>query len=670
MHHCGGTVWCFNVSDRDKKLSFMEVIYCMTLATEDFFLEASSERISHIVTFTLRNLGWEIRNFAGEISQVVASKRHSEVRLRMRFDSEFVASVRWNSQALGAYVSVQVSEEKNTWTQYECEQRCRNIRSEMETIATRIARSPEPQANAYGAARFATAEDIQRAGYWGGVEDSQRLVLAPGDDLSYITVPSQQTAQHAIVCGPTGCGKTTSIFIPNLLERLNSSAIVTEATAGQEPPDLYWKTCFYRWARGHQHIYYFNPDDLTSDRINPLDQVKSVSDAVSIADLIIKNTTQKSHKGDQMWENGERHLLTALVLHAAGEGGHLGTARMLLREGPDGMGDVLNHSAFREARDEYRAYYNNGGEGYRLGVSAGLMQRLNPWIEPKIVALTQTTDIDVLKLPEQLFTFYLAVPADKLTLKPVASLVFNYVLSLALNRNFKHPLTLLLDEFTNFGYLPGIAEKLTIIRHKAMGAVLGMQDFVQLKKVYGEDDAKLLFNQPGTRVFFRPNDPDTARKISESLGTKTVVRQVVASDGRIQRREFPRPLMDAAEVMGLDSDKAIVFTRGTPPILMTRFAAGHYDDVTQFEPPARSPLQVDERLTRACEEAEPDLQETISSLDAHRIWGDIRRPHSTEGRLSGSNSGGGERNPATRRPRRKRASKSRRGLPAKDKKMT
>lgn len=640
-----------------------------TGSTEDFYLAASPDRISRIVTTALLNLGWTIRNYAEELSQVVASERHSETQLRMRFDSEFVAVVRWSNQASGAYVSVKVSEQKNTWTQYECDQRCRNIRSEVEAIAASIASAPETQSNAYGSARFASADDIQRAGYKGGIEDSQRLVLGPHDG-DYITIPPQQTAQHAIVCGPTGCGKTSSIFIPNLIERLNTSAIVTEATAGHEPPDLYWKTCFYRWSRGRQSVYYFNPDDLTSDRINPIDQVQSVSDAVYIADLIIKNTTQKTHRGDQMWENGERHLLTALVLHAAGERGHLGTARMLLREGPDGMGEVLKSSPFQEARDEYRAYYNNGGEGYRLGVSAGLMQRLNPWIEPKIVALTQTTDIDISMLPEQLFTFYMAVPADKTHLKPVASLVFNYVLSLALNQNFKHPLTLLLDEFTNFGYLPGIAEKLTIIRHKNIGVVLGMQDFIQLKKVYGEDDAKLLFNQPGTRVFFRPNDPDTAKKISESLGTETVVKHEVTSTGRVQKREFPRPLRDVSEVMGLDSNKAIVFTRGTPPILMTRFPAGLCDDVTQFEPPPRTGLEVDGRLTRACAEAESEFQETIRNLDARQIWGGMRQLDSAKGRSSPSNAGGQQQDHAGRRRKRKRRLKPQKSSPPQDERVS
>ena len=45
-----------------------------------------------------------------------------------------------------------------------------------------------------------------------------------------------RTNWHALICGPTGAGKSSGFFIPNLLSRVGSSAIVTEATAGFEPP--------------------------------------------------------------------------------------------------------------------------------------------------------------------------------------------------------------------------------------------------------------------------------------------------------------------------------------------------------------------------------------------------------------------------------------------------
>ncbi len=47
---------------------------------------------------------------------------------------------------------------------------------------------------------------------------------------------------HSIVCGRTGNGKSSTILIPNPIERTGTSAIVTEATAGSDDPDLFAKT--------------------------------------------------------------------------------------------------------------------------------------------------------------------------------------------------------------------------------------------------------------------------------------------------------------------------------------------------------------------------------------------------------------------------------------------
>jgi type IV secretory pathway TraG/TraD family ATPase VirD4 len=81
----------------------------------------------------------------------------------------------------------------------------------------------------------------------------------------------------------------------------------------------------------------------------------------------------------------------------------------------------------------------------------------------------------------------MAVSAQTTHLKPLAARVFNVILDQALHRHFEHPLFLRLDEFTNFGYIPAIAEKLTIIRHRRIADMIGIQGYVQMEKVYGRE---------------------------------------------------------------------------------------------------------------------------------------------------------------------------------------
>jgi type IV secretion system protein VirD4 len=561
--------------------------------------------VAELIRSAIGRLSWRVDNVNTSLYEFNAVYQKQERVKGINWHYTFRSTITWEPADTGVHIKVEVREDDNNWTEDNCRQYCDEI---LKTLSERAAALTAIEKNqtrptTYGSAHWAELADLEAAGYISEMADPRRLLVGRVDGHK-VSLPPADTIKHALVCGPTGSGKTSSIFVPNLLERLQTSAIVTEATAGSEPPDLYTKTAGWRQQQGGQHIYYFNPDDLRSNQINPLDQVESIDTAQHLAGLIIRNTTKKNAGGDPIWETSETHLLTALILHAVGEKGNLAMVRRLMQGGPEGLNKIFAGSQIKEAQDEYAAFYKNSTEGFRNGVTSGLMQRLNLWINPRIAKLTERTDIDLKALPNQLFSFYMAVPAQKTQLKPLSALIFNFVLDLALQQRFEHPLALVLDEFTNFGFIPAIAEKLTIIRHSGIPAMLGIQDYVQLQNVYGIDTAKLLFSQPATKIFFRPRELDTAKKISDSLGTQTVVDRKVSSSGNINEREFGKPLMAAGEVMALKENNAIVFTAATAPVQIERFNWQEFEPAMTVTPPARRKLDVDEALTRVCRQAE------------------------------------------------------------------
>jgi type IV secretion system protein VirD4 len=571
-------------------------------------IQLSIKDTAEAVSTTLNRLGWRIKMCNEKLRQASAHQQWKKTSVQDVWRCEFDAVISWRPVTNDVEVSVTVTESEMQWTRAECVKRCEQIIEGLKNDAAVLSETSGHQSDTYGSARWASDEELQQASYMANGNSSNKFILGL-TGTSIISVPAAETAMHALVCGPTGCGKSSTVYIPNLVERIGVSAIVTEATAGSEQPDLFRKTAGYRKQSGHQ-VYKFNPDDLTSHRINPLENIQTVSQVVQTANLIIKNTSMKHSYGDQIWETSERQLLKVLIMHAVAENKHLGHIRQWLREGAEGLKTILLASKISEARKEYSGFYNASSEGFRNGVISGLMQRLNLWTDPKIVALTETADIDFKTFSEELFTFYLAVPGHKEELKPLAALVFNFILNLALEKQFKHPLALFLDEFTNYGHIPAIAEKLTIIRHRDIPATLGFQDYMQLRKVYEEVDAGLLFSQPGTRIFFRPREVNTAKKISEALGTRTVVERKVTSSGQIVEREIPRPLMNAGEVMALEKGKAIAFTPSTSPILLTNFKWQQYAYAAEIEPPTFRKLVVDDRLVKDCEQAKtkPDWE--------------------------------------------------------------
>lgn len=583
-------------------------------ATISTTIKVQPERAAELASATANALGWRIKFVDQSLKRLTALDNKTEVIGRDTWRFEFDLSIRWKKSASGTEFTVDVTERQMAWTEPKCKERCQEIVQGLKEDAALLSSSNE-SSDSYGSAKWATFDDLEDAGYVVFRGDHTRLILGPAEDPDeVISVPGPETAMHATVCGPTGSGKSSTVYIPNLIERTGVSAIVTEATAGSEEPDLFKKTSGFRKTAGHK-IYYFNPDDLRSTRINPIEHLKTYDEASHVANLIIQNTSGKNSSGDKIWEDSERQLLKSLILHAMGEGGTLGDIRAWLREGPDKLGMLLMNSTYELAQKEFWGFHKNSSEGFRFGVISGLMQRLNLWVSPKVVALTEKTDLDINELPNELFTFYFAVPAQKTELKPLSALIFNFILDLALQKKFKYPLNLFLDEFTNYGYIPGIAEKMTIIRHRNIPAMLGFQDWVQLRKVYGDDDATLLFSQPGTRFVFRPRDNTTAKKVSDALGTKTISERKVTSSGSISEREFGRKLMSPDEVTAFKPGHAIVFTPSTDPILLKTFTWQNYQHATSYDPPQLPKIEVDEKLKERCLDAAstPEWQEKPQS---------------------------------------------------------
>ena len=78
---------------------------------------------------------------------------------------------------------------------------------------------------------------------------------------------------------------------------------------------------------------------------------------------------------------------------------------------------------------EFEGWMRLSGEtDFRYGVFSGLITKLNPWMTDQMVTLTETTDIDLDKLKDELFTFYIAVPSRSRDSKLIGSLMVNFLL--------------------------------------------------------------------------------------------------------------------------------------------------------------------------------------------------------------------------------------------------
>jgi len=125
----------------------------------------------------------------------------------------------------------------------------------------------------------------------------------------------------------------------------------------------------------------------------------------------------------------------------------------------------------------------------------------------------------------------------------------------------------ILDEVALLQKLPKLHDAITRNRKTNNPIILGFQGRSQLQKHYGLD-AEVMVSQPGTKIFLRTSEPDSAKWISETIG-EVETEQVRESRTREQSPRYRHsrsdqlerriePLVLPSQIMGLEDRRGYV----------------------------------------------------------------------------------------------------------------
>lgn len=576
------------------------------------FLPPDFQETAEVVRDSLLCEGYRVESLNTKAKLCLASL-HYQVRRGSQMDLwvyDFKAKLLWQIEPDKKRCAIHITVNSDNADDDKCREQVEAIESNIAEFASRHRTlTPDVPHNRYGSSDFATHHDLQ-ASHWliskpfDNKDHSRRFLIAAMQDQAVAT-PEQITQRHVLVSGPTGAGKTKSLFMPNLIERPNCSMLITEATADDKLPappcEIYRHTAGFR-ASQNSVIYSFNPADPTSTHINPLDRVSSAppnqmhSSAKQLATLVIANTSNPYATSDPIWDRAERHLLYSLILRVSSDKDRPGSFADVLDlfiQGVSKLKEVFAANPQRPGRPEYDAFMNNADERFAKNVCSGLMTRLEPWWLPEVRELTAQTDFTREDIRKQLFTFYLSVSSLRDDYKLITTVIIDYLLNefLEICHDSEYPISVMLDEIANLGRINRLPNIITTIRKTGIGLVFGVQDPAQILDLYGPAKGKAILAQPGTRIYFRPLQVEIARDISMALGKKTLINRTVRDNGRIEEREEAWPLMTESEIMELSQEEMIVFTPNTRPIKIKKFPWDKYKEHWDKDMP--SPVQRD-----------------------------------------------------------------------------
>jgi type IV secretion system protein VirD4 len=474
----------------------------------------------------------------------------------------------------------------------------------------------------HGSARFATKQEIERAGLLGNETGVYIGAFREGARTFYLR---DDGPSHCLAFAPTRSGKGVGLVLPTLLGGWTESAIVHDLKGENYAQSGAWR----RDALGHR-VLRFDPTVTEGEegpdwaRYNPLDEVRlgplEVRDAQNIAEVIMNPGDGSDDTGVHWTETGA-DCLTALILHTL-YARPTATLRECLdlislpgvpvetvcNEMIDAAHDPTGVCEWQVPGSEEPTRTHpvvaagaqallNKSPNERSSVVSTVRRALRLFADPIVARSTAESDfrIEDLVAGKPPVSLYLTIPpADLRRTRVLMRVLLQQVLHRLTEKleqaksegGNRRKLLLMLDEFTALGRLHFLHDALGYVAGYGIKAYIVVQDLEQLRALYGRDEA--ISANCDVRVAFRPNKLETARVLSEMTGTTTVHKETrTYTGGRLSiwlghviaaEQETQRALLTPDEVMRLADDVTLVFAPDLRPILGAKIR--YYEDPT------------------------------------------------------------------------------------------
>ncbi|WP_444770595.1 type IV secretory system conjugative DNA transfer family protein [Rhodopseudomonas sp. NSM] len=408
----------------------------------------------------------------------------------------------------------------------------------------------------HGTARFAFRQELEAAELlspWQPGSVPEGLLVGWWYENEYEFAPITYKGDlHQLIVGGIGGGKFTTCIAPLLLgSGLEDQAVVVVDPKGEiaklagpffqrpfaDGPSVYlldpWDIC----DTGRTAVLTFL-DQLTADNPNCTDDARAMADA-----MIIPSGAEDSH-----WENTARNFLTGLLLYLALDPAEEGKRDLVrLRElvtQPWAMPKAYVGKAKENLSTLLYSYMENdlGGGVIRRSFTSmlnredkersgiiSILERETAWIDsPSMARTLRGTSLDLGAAARGGGKYFIVIPPDyvmthrawlRLCVTAFAR-AFKRVKASAdrpLHKRWRH---IIIDEFPSLGQMRMLLTEVAIARGYEVKYHLTVQDFPQLRAVYGEGWESFI-NNSFQRVF-AVNDQFTAEYISKMLGTATV----------------------------------------------------------------------------------------------------------------------------------------------------
>lgn len=379
----------------------------------------------------------------------------------------------------------------------------------------------------------------------------------------------EDSTKHVLVAGSSGSFKSvTTLFNSayNLAEHGHS--VIIHDPAREIAP----KTAGYYSQEGYEPMYLDFADANRSIGYNPLAFANTISEIQKICHLLIFKGNNGSNSKDPFWDNSALTVLVLFCLVARSLGKeyyHFPAVKYLLEKAmihAKAQSSPIDMLIVKAAAQDAQIFHEYKlllamEDKVRANVFQTCRSALSIFSNPEVARITSTNSIDFSEFRKQKKVVYIQNKIHEIQFYSVLTSCFceqffGSLMSSLPTEDDRH-VFFLIDEFSSL-YLPSMMIALSNLRKFNSGVLLVIQDYNQLKHIYGTHQAEAIRTNTYTKVYFGNQPLEVCKELEQLAGRY----EETDENGK---REV-KTLIAAEHIRRLEKGHALVFMGNNLPI--------------------------------------------------------------------------------------------------------
>ena len=383
---------------------------------------------------------------------------------------------------------------------------------------------------------------------------------------------------HTLVLGATGSGKTAGIINPTMkmLMKARESIIISDPKG-----EIYEDNSGLLRELGYEIIVLNFRDPQKGNAWNPFhlpykyQKEGNFDKANELLNDLATNIVVDGKGNDPFWQDSASSYLTGLSLalfeDAKEDEININSINLMMTVGDDRYGASTYLKEYFNSKDPASpACVNalgtvNAPNETKGGIVSVLKQKVKTLAVTKNLSeMLANNDFEMDTIGEKPTAVFMIIQDEKTTYHSLATIFVKQCYESLISVAHKHGgalpvrVNFLLDEFANMPKFKDITTMVTAARSRHIKFLFIIQNFAQLKEVYGDHDAETIRGNCGNIIYLLTGELSALEEISKLCGDKLVR---VGKD----KKEETRPLVTISELQRMKDNEIILIRHRCPP---------------------------------------------------------------------------------------------------------